>query len=98
MTALVLSSGFLAFARQTGFLAAVEEVAPSGSAVAASCAVPRLFAPVRVGRVPYRDGGMADRTFLHAAADVDGCQLRALSPAPVIGCHCLLSLSGGGLR
>ncbi|MBX2798852.1 MAG: patatin-like phospholipase family protein [Myxococcales bacterium] len=33
-------------------------------AVAASCAVPYLFAPVVHGDVPYQDGGVADRLFL----------------------------------
>ena len=33
-------------------------------AVAASCAVPGLFAPVRLGGALYLDGGAVDRTFL----------------------------------
>ena len=40
---------------------------PSGDlprAVAASCAVPGLFAPVRLGGALYLDGGAVDRTFL----------------------------------
>lgn len=39
---------------------------PLPEAVAASCAVPGLFAPVLVDGVEWRDGGFADRTFLGA--------------------------------
>ncbi|MEM6926253.1 MAG: patatin-like phospholipase family protein [Myxococcota bacterium] len=39
---------------------------PLATSVAASCAVPWLFRPVRIGGVPYQDGGVADRTGLEA--------------------------------
>ncbi len=39
---------------------------PLPEAVAASCAIPRMFAPVRVGEVWYADGGVVDRTALGA--------------------------------
>jgi predicted acylesterase/phospholipase RssA len=32
--------------------------------VAASCAIPRLFAPIRIDGTWYADGGIADRTAL----------------------------------
>ena len=37
---------------------------PLPAAVAASCAIPHLFAPVRIGDASYRDGGVVDRTGL----------------------------------
>lgn len=37
---------------------------PLPEAVAASCAIPRLFAPVPVAGVALADGGLVDRTFL----------------------------------
>ncbi len=39
---------------------------PLPESVAASCAVPWLFRPVRIAGVPYLDGGVADRTGLDA--------------------------------
>ena len=39
---------------------------PLPEAVAASCAIPRLFAPVRVGDILYADGGVIDRTAIAA--------------------------------
>lgn len=39
---------------------------PLPEAVAASCAIPRLFAPVRIGAAWWADGGLADRTALTA--------------------------------
>lgn len=39
---------------------------PLPEAVAASCAIPRLFAPVRVGDTLYADGGVIDRTAIAA--------------------------------
>jgi len=41
-------------------------------AVVASCAVPYLFAPVRVDGVPYRDGGAVDRLALEPWAQLRG--------------------------
>jgi NTE family protein len=37
---------------------------PLAEAVVASCAMPHVFAPVRVGDAPYADGGAADRLAL----------------------------------
>jgi NTE family protein len=38
---------------------------PLPEAVAASCAIPTLFQPVEVAGVPFRDGGVVDRTAIH---------------------------------
>ena len=47
--------------------------APLASAVMASCAVPAWYSPVRIGRVPYIDGGVCSpcNADLLAAADLD---------------------------
>jgi predicted acylesterase/phospholipase RssA len=45
---------------------------PLPEAVAASCAIPGVFAPVMVGGVPYQDGGVVDRTGLGAWSAVRG--------------------------
>lgn len=45
---------------------------PLPEAVAASCAVPYLFAPVRIGAGLYRDGGAAERLGLQAWLDHRG--------------------------
>jgi len=37
---------------------------PLPLAVAASCAIPYIFSPVFIGGIPYRDGGVVDRTGL----------------------------------
>ena len=42
---------------------------PLPEAVAASCAIPRLFAPVRVEGVPLQDGGFVKRVGLEAWQD-----------------------------
>jgi predicted acylesterase/phospholipase RssA len=48
------------------------DTGPLAEAVAASCAVPRLFAPVTVGGVTYIDGALADRTGLSAWREARG--------------------------
>lgn len=48
-------------------------------AVAASCAIPRLFAPVAVDGVRWADGGLADRTALRA--------WRAMRPSTPVVLH-----------
>jgi NTE family protein len=45
---------------------------PLPEAVAASCAIPGVFAPVMVGDVPYQDGGVVDRTGLEAWSSLRG--------------------------
>ena len=51
------------------------QILSSGSlpeAVAASCSIPIVFAPVRVDGVWYRDGGVVDRTGLHNWREIRG--------------------------
>ena len=45
---------------------------PLPEAVAASCAIPRLFTPVTIGDAVYADGGMVDRTALASWRAVRG--------------------------
>jgi NTE family protein len=52
---------------------------PLAEAVAASCAIPRLFQPVPVNGVPWADGGIVDRTALTA--------WRALRPSTSVLLH-----------
>ena len=39
---------------------------PLPAAVAASCAMPGIFGPIKIGGVPYRDGGAKDRLGIEA--------------------------------
>lgn len=60
---------------------------PLATSVAASCAVPFLFQPVRIGEAAYQDGGVADRTGLDAWRAVHGavdpiCHVLAASYGP----------------
>jgi len=52
--------------------AAVLHSGPLPEAVAASCAIPVLFAPVLVDGVAYQDGGAVDRTGLAGWRDIRG--------------------------
>ncbi len=45
---------------------------PLPEAVAASCAIPMVFAPVAIGDATYSDGGVVDRTALHAWREIRG--------------------------
>jgi NTE family protein len=51
-----------------------------GVAVAASCSVPWLFAPVRIGDVEYVDGGVWSPTNLDAAPAGRGSEVLCLNP------------------
>jgi NTE family protein len=61
-----------------------------GAAVAASCSVPWLFAPIRIGGVDYVDGGLWSPTNLDAAPAGRGSQVLCLNPTGSLG-------GGGGL-
>jgi NTE family protein len=56
-----------------------------GAAVAASCSVPWLFAPVRIGAVDYVDGGVWSPTNLDAAPAGRGSQVLCLNPTASLG-------------
>jgi NTE family protein len=56
-----------------------------GAAVAASCSVPWLFAPVRIGGVEYVDGGVWSPTNLDAAPAGRGSQVLCLNPTASLG-------------
>jgi NTE family protein len=63
-------------------------------AVAASCAVPWLFAPVRIGDREYVDGGVWSATNLDAAPAGQGTHLLCLNPtAGLTGAHSLVGLA-----
>lgn len=59
---------------------------PLPQAVAASCAIPRLFHPVTIGGRPWADGGVVDRTALPA--------WRARRPDPHVLLHWVASSKG----
>jgi NTE family protein len=59
---------------------------PLPACVAASCAIPRVFAPVEVHGVAYRDGGVVDRTGLTA--------WREARPGRTVVLHLVESTSG----
>ncbi|CAN5797481.1 patatin-like phospholipase family protein [soil metagenome] len=54
--------------------------APLGLAVAASCAIPGYFAPVRIGGVPYFDGGVHSPTNADVLRDTDMDLVIVVSP------------------
>lgn len=56
-----------------------------GAAVAASCSVPWLFEPVRIGGVDYVDGGVWSPTNLDAAPAGRGSQVLCLNPTASLG-------------
>ncbi|HET9719346.1 MAG TPA: patatin-like phospholipase family protein [Solirubrobacteraceae bacterium] len=67
-----------------------------GAAVAASCSVPWLFAPVRIGGVEYVDGGVWSPTNLDAAPAGRGSEVLCLNPtASLTGAGGLLTGAGG---
>ena len=102
ITAVNQSSGRrVVFGRPSGPRAGV------GSAVAASCSVPGLFAPVRIGGVDYVDGGVWSPTNLDAAPAGRGSQVLCLIPTGSLGglmtaariaWHGLTALEVGSLR
>jgi NTE family protein len=51
-----------------------------GQAVLASCSVPGLFAPIRIGEREYVDGGVWSPTNLDAAPAPRGSQVLCLNP------------------
>jgi NTE family protein len=62
-------------------------------AVAASCSVPWLFAPVRIAGREYVDGGVWSATNLDAAPAGQQTQVLCLNPtANIIGSHSMLAL------
>jgi NTE family protein len=56
-----------------------------GAAVAASCSVPWLFAPVRIEGVEYVDGGVWSPTNLDAAPAGRGTEVLCLNPTASLG-------------
>lgn len=78
-----------------------------GAAVAASCSVPGLFAPVRIGGREYVDGGVWSPTNLDAAPAGRGSQVLCVVPTGSLGglmtgariaWHGLTALEAGALR
>ena len=59
---------------------------PLAACVAASCAIPGVFAPVEIGGIAYRDGGVVDRTGLSA--------WRATRPGRTVVLHLVETTSG----
>jgi NTE family protein len=70
-----------------------------GEAVEASCTVPWLFAPVRIGGTDYVDGGVWSPTNLDAAPAGRGSYVLCLNPTGGLsGSHPLLTLARGASR
>jgi NTE family protein len=65
-----------------------------GEAVAASCAVPWLFAPVKIGDREYVDGGVWSATNLDAAPAGRDTHVLCLNPtAGISGTHTIVSVA-----
>jgi len=71
-----------------------------GQAVAASCAIPGVFEPVRIGGRDYVDGGVWSPTNLDAAVVARGTQVLCLNPLGALGSGppSARSLLGGAFR
>jgi NTE family protein len=70
-----------------------------GQAVEASCTVPWLFAPVRIGARDYVDGGVWSPTNLDAAPAGRGTHVLCLHPlATITANHSLIALARGAAR
>ena len=69
-------------------------------AVAASCSIPGMYAPVRIGRRDYVDGGLWSPTNLDVAVVARGTRVLCLNPLGAIGAHSLStrSMIGGAIR
>ena len=71
-----------------------------GWAVAASCAIPGVFAPVRIGGREYVDGGVWSPTNLDAAVVARGTRVLCLNPVGALGAGppSARSVVGGAIR
>ncbi len=69
-------------------------------AVAASCSIPGMYAPVRIGKREYVDGGAWSPTNLDVAVVARGTRVLCLNPLGAIGTDSLSarSLVGGAIR